>query len=80
MSTVYGRHLVKTKLRQMRPDLRVSLMGNQPEYEPLLESAIDVLDLRDWAQPNTLSQRLNALYKVLGMTLRLADASARSVL
>jgi hypothetical protein len=74
IGTVYGRQLLKAKLRQMRPDLRVSFVNHQPEYEPLLECAVDVLDLRDWAEPNTLSEGLRALCKVLRMTLQLAEA------
>lgn len=65
VDAIYGRQLLKTKLRQMRPDLKVSTLRHQPQYEPLLEAMVDVLDLREWPKPNTASERLEALRAVL---------------
>lgn len=64
---IYGRHLLKTKLRHMRPDLLVFMIRHQPEHEQLLESVVDVLDLRDWAEPRNLSERLKAVRQILRM-------------
>lgn len=72
MNTVYGRQLLKTKLRQTRPDLQVLLIRHQPEYEPLLEAMVDVLDLREWPEPKTASERLKALRAILRSTLELS--------
>jgi len=71
LSAIYGRHLAKSKLRQMHPELSVRMIRYQPEYERLLDSAIDVLELRDWAQPRTVAERLMALHWVLRMTMQI---------
>ena len=70
-AAIYGRHLLKLKLRQMRPDLPVALVREQPEYEGLLEAMVDVLGLRDWPCPRTLSQRLHSTRAILRMACRI---------
>ena len=60
LGAIYGRSLLKTKLRQMRPDLQVLTMRDRPEHEQLLESMVDVLDLRDWPEPKSVSVRISA--------------------
>lgn len=70
---VYGRHLLKLKLRQQRPELQVDLVRDQPAHEGLLEAMVDVLDLREWAAPRTWRERWQATRTVLA----LADALAR---
>jgi hypothetical protein len=72
-NTIYGRHLLKTKLRQTRPDLQVLMIRYQPEYEPLLEAMVDVLDLRGWPEPETASERLKALRAILRTTFELSE-------
>ena len=64
-AAVYGRHLLKLKLRQLRPDLAVTLVRAQPQYEGLLEAMVDVLELRDWPCPRTPLQRLHATRAIL---------------
>ncbi len=76
-AAVYGRHLLKLQLRQTRPDLGVVLVRAQPQYEQLLEAMVDVLDLRDWPVPRTLSQRLAATRAILRMAWSIEAASAR---
>lgn len=76
-AAVYGRHLLKLKLRQLRPDLDVLLVREQPQYEGLLEAMVDVLDLRDWPAPRTLSQRLAATRAILRMAWSIEAAQAR---
>ena len=56
LGAIYGRPLLKAKLRQMRPDLQVLTMRDAPEQEQLLEVMVDVLDLRDWPEPKTVTQ------------------------
>lgn len=73
LGAIYGRHLLKTKLRQMRPDLRVLSMRDQPEHEQLLESVVDVLDLRDWPEPQSMSERLKAVRLILRMTFDISQ-------
>lgn len=73
LSAIYGRHLLKTKLRQMRPDLQVLMMCDQPEYEQLLESAVDVLDLREWPEPKPVSDRLKAVRLILRMAFEIGE-------
>lgn len=73
MNTIYGRHLLKTKLRQTHPDLQVLMIRHQPEYEPLLEAMVDVLDLREWLEPETASERLKALRAILRATFELSE-------
>ncbi|HEX2548060.1 MAG TPA: hypothetical protein VHL79_24460 [Ramlibacter sp.] len=65
--TVYGRHLLKLKLRQVHPQLYVALVRPQPEHEGLLEAMVDLLDLREWPQPRTLSERVAATREILRM-------------
>lgn len=72
-SAIYGRHLLKTKLRQMRPDLQVLSVRDQPEHEQLLESVVDVLDLRDWPEPKTVSEWLKAVRLILRMTFEISE-------
>lgn len=73
LGAIYGQQLLKTKLRQMRPDLQVLSMRDQPEHEQLLESMVDVLDLRDWPEPQSVSERLKAVRLILRMTLDISE-------
>jgi hypothetical protein len=76
-AAIYGRHLLKLKLRQLRPDLGVVLVREQPQYEGLLEAMVDVLELREWPAPRTLSQRLAATRAILRMAWSIDVARSR---
>jgi hypothetical protein len=67
LRAVYGRDLLKAKLRQVRPDLLVKRWAEQRELDPLLDDMVDALDLRDWPEPVTASARLRYLPLVLRM-------------
>jgi hypothetical protein len=71
--SIYGRQLLKTKLRLMRPDLQVSAIWDPPEHEELLESMVDVLDLRDWPEPQTLRERFAAVRLIVRMTFEVRE-------
>lgn len=73
VDAIYGRHLLKTKLRQTRPDLQVPSMRDDPEHEHLLESMVDELELRDWPEPKTISDRLKAGRLILRMTFEITE-------
>jgi hypothetical protein len=73
LGAIYGRPLLKAKLRQMRPDLQVLTMRDAPEQEQLLEVMVDVLDLRDWPEPKTVTQKVKALRLMLRMTLDISE-------
>ena len=73
VGAIYGRHLLKTKLRQMRPDLEVLSMRYNPAHETLLESVVDTLDLREWPEPRTISERLSAVRLILRMTFEISE-------
>jgi hypothetical protein len=72
-NSIYGRELLKTKLRLTHPDLRVQALWDPPEHEQLLESMVDVLDLRDWPQPTTFWERFAAVRWIVRMTLELRE-------
>lgn len=65
LDTIWGRELLKTKLRQVRPYLLVPHWRELPELEPLLEEMIDELDLRAWPRPSGLVARIRYLKTVL---------------
>jgi hypothetical protein len=64
---VYGRELLKQKLRQLRPDLTVPTWREPEELEPLLDGIIDMLGIRGWRKPAGLEGRLRYLRTVLQM-------------
>lgn len=71
LRAVYGRDLLKAKLRKVRPDLTVKYWASQPELDDALEYMVDVLGLRDWPQPRTAAERVRYLALVLRMHLAL---------
>ena len=73
LGAIYGRPLLKAKLRQMRPDLQVLTMRDAPEQEQLLEAMVDVLDLREWPEPKTVTEKVKALRLMLRMTLDISE-------
>ena len=53
LRAIYGRDLLKAKLRAQRPDLQVNKWAEQRELDDLLEGVVDALKLRDWPEPRT---------------------------
>lgn len=75
LRAVYGRDLLKAKLRQVRPDLAVKKWAEQRELDPLLDDMVDEMDLREWPEPQTAGARLRYLSLVLRMGVAV-DAGA----
>lgn len=75
LESIYGRQLLKTKLRIVRPDLQIQALFDSPAHEELLDPIIDELSLRDWRRPETALERLAAIRLMLKMTLAIAEAS-----
>lgn len=73
LGAIYGRPLLKAKLRHMRPDLQVLSMRDDPAHEQLLETMVDVLDLREWPEPKTVSERFKAVRLILRMTFDISE-------
>lgn len=69
LDAVYGRELLKAKLRQVRPDLPVPTWRERPELDPLLDQMIEMLGLRGWEKPRTLKERWRYLCTVLQMAV-----------
>lgn len=64
LDAVYGRDLLKQRLRQLRPDLHVPIWSDALELDPLLDHLIDDLGLRDWPEPRGLKERCRYLKTV----------------
>lgn len=71
LDSVYGRQLLKTKLHQVRPDLNVVLMREQPELDPMLNTLLDSMDLREWPKPRTVGERIKAFRVQLRMAVEI---------
>lgn len=54
----YGRDVLITKLREVRPDLQFSRFRTPVELEPSLDAMVDLLQLRDWPRPRTVTERI----------------------
>jgi len=67
LDAVYGRDLLKQRVRQLRPDLHVPIWDDALELDPLLDHVVDELGLRDWQKPRTLAERCRYLKTVLAM-------------
>lgn len=52
---------------------RSARCANKPEHEQLLESMVDVLDLREWPEPKTISERLRAMWQMLRMAFHITE-------
>lgn len=75
LRAVYGRDLLKAKLRQVRPDLTIKRWADQRELDPLLEDMVDLLGLRDWVEPRTAVARLQYLPLVLRMLVAVDEGA-----
>jgi hypothetical protein len=69
LDAVYGRELLKLKLRQLGLDLLVPGWTQPANLEPLLGHAIEVLGISAWRKPMGLRQRLHYLRTVLRMMI-----------
>lgn len=69
LGTLYGRDLLKIKLRAVRPDLDVPEWKHASYLDPLLEEMVDALGLRDVPEPKCFGQRLAYVKTVAWMAL-----------
>lgn len=69
LDAVYGRDLLKAKLRKVRPDLRVSRWAVEEHLDQLLDSMVDEMGLRGWPEPRSAAERLRYVPLVLRMML-----------
>lgn len=72
LSHPYGRDLLVSKVRLDHPELQVPRYRIPAELEPLLDSAIDALDLREWPAPVTLRERFKAAALLVRYGVRLS--------
>ena len=54
----YGRDVLITKLREVRPDLQFMRYRTPVELEPFLDAMVDLLQMRDWPRPRTVRERV----------------------
>jgi hypothetical protein len=73
---VYGRDLLKARLRKAHPELAVRYWARQPELDPALERTIDDLRLRSWPRPRSFADRLRYLMTVVRMKVAIESGSA----
>jgi hypothetical protein len=76
LDAVYGRDLLKAKLRKVRPDMTVPRMRHAEELDHMLDYMIDVLRLRDWPEPVTVKERVRYLRAVLRMMIAVEKEQA----
>ena len=69
LDALYGRDLLKDKLRKSRPDLTVSRWAVQEHLDDVLEGMVDQLGLRDWPEPVGALARLRCVPLVLRMMM-----------
>lgn len=79
LNSIYGRQLLKEKLRTERPDLHVRALFDAPQHEALLDAMIDVLDLRCWSRPRGLAEKVAAVRRMLQMTLDISETRASAL-
>ncbi|MDR7097577.1 hypothetical protein [Hydrogenophaga laconesensis] len=58
LGTVFGRDLLKMRLRQVEPGLKVPEWKYAAHLDPKLERMVDDLDLRERVKPSTLGETL----------------------
>lgn len=71
LDCVHGRQLLKTRLRQVRPDLKVVMVREQRELDPMLNTIIDMMDLREWPKPRTIGERVRTWRTQLRMAFEI---------
>jgi len=65
----YGRDVLITKLREVRPDLVFMRYRTPVELEPFLEAMVDLLQMRDWPRPRTVAERIKVGLFLIRMAL-----------
>ena len=65
----YGRDVLITKLREVRPDLQFMRYRTPVELEPFLEAMVDLLQMRDWPRPRTVAERVKVGVFLIRMAL-----------
>lgn len=78
LGAVYGRELLKARLRKVRPELVVPLWRDAPELDPELEAMVDDLGLRGWPEPVTFAARVSYLRQVLALKVEVERVTPRS--
>ena len=76
LAAIYGRDLLKAKLRQSRPDLVVPEWKHAAHLDTLLELMVDELGLRDMPEPKTMGEKVRYLKTVALMALSVKDGHA----
>ncbi|WP_137921803.1 hypothetical protein [Hydrogenophaga sp. 2FB] len=71
LSALYGRDLLKMKLRQVDPRLHVAKWEYASYLDPLLERMVDELGLRNASRPHTVRQKLRYIQTVTHSMLAL---------
>jgi hypothetical protein len=69
LDTMYGRGVLKEKLRQARPDLKVPVWEDGWELDPLLDELVDALGLRQWPRPEGFIQCLAYLRAIVRISI-----------
>lgn len=69
LHAVYGRDLLKLRLRQLRPDLHVPIWDDALDLDALLDHVIDDLGLRNWLEPRGMKERCRYLKTVIAMMI-----------
>lgn len=80
LDALYGRELLKLKLRQRRPDLRVPRLSDPAELEPLLERMVDELGLRGWHRPVGITAHLRYLKTVIQLSARFPGDESQPII
>lgn len=65
----YGRDVLITKLREVRPDLQFMRYRTPVQLEPFLEAMVDLLQMRDWPRPRTVAERVKVGLFLIRMAL-----------
>ncbi len=75
LGAVYGRELLKAKLRKVRPDLKVPVWRDARELDDILEGLIDQMGLREWPEPVSVQEKIRYLRLVLAMKLAVENGT-----
>ena len=65
----YGRDVLITKLREVRPDLQFMRYRTPVELEPFLEAMVDLMQMRDWPRPRMVGDWVKAGVFLIRMAL-----------
>lgn len=76
LDAVYGRDLLKAKLRKVRPDMTVPRMRHATELDHMLDYMVDVMGLRNWPEPVSFLERARYLRVVLRMMFAVENEQA----